>query len=389
MAYDTKLSPPEEAAFSKWKSRFAPKDSGQDYDLRGAFKAGLTPNPDTGHWPDTFKKPNHPTFSDQSIYAKQAPERAGRWQGDTFIPPAGGTMANYDDALTAAQKRALRTGRSFFPAANVQGQIIQGSGAGNAGYGIGNGVLPPDQNPAYQAALLRPKSGGLTMINSPTGGSMGVTAGQLQKYLNKGYTLSNQPLNPVASAALQPSSIPGAGGKSIAFMSGYLGGQGGALSSVTAPSNAVVAPRTPVDTSWYNTPAAMAIRGAIPSNQQYAANLGAGLPNFSQIGQQLGGLYRGIASWFGGGNLPSVPATANAAQPSPTPYQTPFPSATPTPTPFKTSDARSDLLRDTEGTFYGGGQVPIPTPTPTPYVPRLAYGPPRRYSDDFGYNSYA
>lgn len=83
--FNTKLSQSEEKAFVDWKQQYAPNDSGADYDLRGAFKAGLTPG-ENGHWPDTFKKPNHPTFSDESIYAKDAPERAGHWFGDTFTP---------------------------------------------------------------------------------------------------------------------------------------------------------------------------------------------------------------------------------------------------------------------------------------------------------------
>lgn len=86
--FDTKLSPVEEQSFATWKQQYAARDSGADYDLRGAFKAGLTPDPQTGHWPDTFKKPNHPTFSDQSQYATGTnAAKAGRWQGDTFIPP--------------------------------------------------------------------------------------------------------------------------------------------------------------------------------------------------------------------------------------------------------------------------------------------------------------
>jgi len=87
--FDTVLSPAEEASFQAWKKKHAPKDSGQDYDLRGAFKAGFKPD-ENGHWPDLYKKPNHPTFSDQSIYAKDAPDKAGHWDGDTFIPPGGG-----------------------------------------------------------------------------------------------------------------------------------------------------------------------------------------------------------------------------------------------------------------------------------------------------------
>ena len=86
--YDTRLSPAEEGAYQQWKSQYAPNDSGEDYDLRGAFKAGLTPDANTGHFPDTFKKPNHPTFSRESQYATgENLQRAGTWDGDRFISP--------------------------------------------------------------------------------------------------------------------------------------------------------------------------------------------------------------------------------------------------------------------------------------------------------------
>jgi hypothetical protein len=83
--YDTVLTPTEEILFQEWKRINAPNDSGLDYDLRGAFKAGLEPAAN-GHWDDTFKKPNHPTFSVYSKYAKDRPELAGTWQGDQYIP---------------------------------------------------------------------------------------------------------------------------------------------------------------------------------------------------------------------------------------------------------------------------------------------------------------
>lgn len=86
--YDSHLTPEGEQRFQEWKKRFAPNDSGADYDLRGAFKAGEVPGAD-GHWTDRFKKPNHPTFSDQSQYAKGADAgKAGRWEGEKFIPPS-------------------------------------------------------------------------------------------------------------------------------------------------------------------------------------------------------------------------------------------------------------------------------------------------------------
>jgi hypothetical protein len=84
--YETKLTPQQEQAFQQWKQTNAPNDSGQDYDFRGAFIAGVAPDAN-GHWPDTFKKPNHPTFSDQSQYAKDRPDLAGSWKGELFVPP--------------------------------------------------------------------------------------------------------------------------------------------------------------------------------------------------------------------------------------------------------------------------------------------------------------
>lgn len=91
---DTKLTPEEEPAYQEWKSKYAPNDSGFDYDLKGAFKAGVVPDENTGHMPDTFKKPNHPTFSDQSKFYMDAPNWAGSWDGDKYIPSPAKVMSS-------------------------------------------------------------------------------------------------------------------------------------------------------------------------------------------------------------------------------------------------------------------------------------------------------
>lgn len=70
--------------FNQWKQKYAPRDSGEDYDLQGAYEAGIVPSANQ-HFPDTFKKPNHPTFSIESKYWKPGLP-AGRWEGETFIP---------------------------------------------------------------------------------------------------------------------------------------------------------------------------------------------------------------------------------------------------------------------------------------------------------------
>lgn len=88
--YETELTHAEEIAFQEWKKKnVRPEDTGQDYDFRGAFRAGVKAD-EAGHWPDTYKKPNHPTFSTDSIYARDRPDLAGRWEGETYIPPGGG-----------------------------------------------------------------------------------------------------------------------------------------------------------------------------------------------------------------------------------------------------------------------------------------------------------
>ncbi len=87
--YETQLSPQEEAQFQVWKAQNAPYDSGEDYDLRGAFKANISKD-SRGHGPDTFKKPNHPTFSDQSMYSTPQMQ-GGQWierDNQTFYVPS-------------------------------------------------------------------------------------------------------------------------------------------------------------------------------------------------------------------------------------------------------------------------------------------------------------
>lgn len=85
--FNTALPANRQIEFSNWKSVNAPNDSGYDYDLQGAFLAGVQRDTVTGHMPDTYKKPNHPTFSNQSQYAvgKWA-KYAGTWKGEEYTP---------------------------------------------------------------------------------------------------------------------------------------------------------------------------------------------------------------------------------------------------------------------------------------------------------------
>jgi hypothetical protein len=76
--FNSHLSPADEQKFQTWV-----RDTGRtkdlfDYDLRGAWKAGAQ-QAANGHFTDAFKKPNHPTFSTESIYSGHDGAVGGQW----------------------------------------------------------------------------------------------------------------------------------------------------------------------------------------------------------------------------------------------------------------------------------------------------------------------
>lgn len=82
--FNTPLNQDEQAAYDK---KFSKKDS-YDYDMQGWFKANPNVEMSEGqHFPDTFKKPNHPTFSSESKY------HGGEYEG-------GQWSKNSDDTYT-------------------------------------------------------------------------------------------------------------------------------------------------------------------------------------------------------------------------------------------------------------------------------------------------
>lgn len=76
--FNTALTPQQEAAFQQWRGLLSPDlRNTQDYDLRGAYLGNAQASAN-GHLEDTWKKPNHITFSDGSIYAN-AQNPPGQW----------------------------------------------------------------------------------------------------------------------------------------------------------------------------------------------------------------------------------------------------------------------------------------------------------------------
>ena len=87
-SFDTALSPEELKSYNTFAQQYANvkglrnvSDASKDYDLQGWYKANQTNLPELNsniHFKDTWKKPNHITFSDQSMYS--TPEHAGgKW----------------------------------------------------------------------------------------------------------------------------------------------------------------------------------------------------------------------------------------------------------------------------------------------------------------------
>ena len=92
--FNTVLTEEEEQQYQEWYNDMIEQgyiiegDIGYDYDFRGAFKAGFQPSEVGGHWVDTWKKPNHQTFSNESIYATGGYKQyAGTWNNDEYIMP--------------------------------------------------------------------------------------------------------------------------------------------------------------------------------------------------------------------------------------------------------------------------------------------------------------
>lgn len=88
--FNTKLSAGDEKSFRSWakKSKRDPDLETIDYDLRGFWKSNGK-FADNGHAADTYKKPNHPTFSDQSMYHGTADKLGGSFVGGTWAEGNG------------------------------------------------------------------------------------------------------------------------------------------------------------------------------------------------------------------------------------------------------------------------------------------------------------
>ena len=100
--YNTELTKEEQKDFDKWVAKES-KQQGRDimmdkgaYDIQGFWKSGDWKNRDAdNHGTDTWKKPNHPTFSNQSKYHGEGGWYGGNWTEDAGYQPSKQTLNNY------------------------------------------------------------------------------------------------------------------------------------------------------------------------------------------------------------------------------------------------------------------------------------------------------
>ena len=101
--YNTSLTKEEEEEFNKWAAKES-KQQGRDilmdkgaYDIQGFWKSGDWKNRDAdNHGTDLWKKPNHPTFSNQSKYHGAGGWYGGNWTEDVGYQPSKQTLNTYE-----------------------------------------------------------------------------------------------------------------------------------------------------------------------------------------------------------------------------------------------------------------------------------------------------
>lgn len=111
--WTTRLNPEDEQSFRNWYSGYSashgvdpdPDDPEHYYDLRGWWKEStpservITVNDPDAHLSDKYKRPGHPTFSDESIYHDPGDPRTtgGHWNEMGFFRPSEYQKEHMDD----------------------------------------------------------------------------------------------------------------------------------------------------------------------------------------------------------------------------------------------------------------------------------------------------
>ena len=160
--YNTPLSATDESKYQAWATAQGRANDTYDYDLRGAYRSGAAASAN-GHLPDTYKKPNHPTFSDQSQYHGVDGHQGGSWSplksGSWQFAPSPTNLQMHGAPGLQQYFREREPGSQLVLPQRATGGIMRYDGGGQVdptSPGIG-GLAPSTEaaNPLYRGMVQR------------------------------------------------------------------------------------------------------------------------------------------------------------------------------------------------------------------------------------------
>ena len=124
-----------------------PDDPNHHYDYRGYWLANKNKNIDFTvkdfHFPDTYKQPTHPTFSNESQYARRKyginPKEVGHWEGENFIPGIFNDVIGFK-YKTNLEKQREYSEQEYSPSEDIINYIKGIEGFRSEWYKDGNGI---------------------------------------------------------------------------------------------------------------------------------------------------------------------------------------------------------------------------------------------------------
>lgn len=119
--YNTPIPSNRMQEFNNWvnmmkqKTGRDPLNDRYDYDVNGLFLSGQGLD-DRGHATDQFKKPNHITFSDQSIYHGKDGNYGGSWLEHPNPKDVKKPISSYQPSVTNLRFHSPQKMQSYFTA---------------------------------------------------------------------------------------------------------------------------------------------------------------------------------------------------------------------------------------------------------------------------------
>ena len=183
--YNTPLTPEERKGLYEWLMELSMQEGRNayndlnNYDMAGAYQVGRNEQGGNGHFTDAYKKPNHPTFSDESQYHGVDGYYGGHWSegadGWSFTPSAW----NLENMPPENMKRYFAErepeARLIFPNETGNGGNDMAVIYANKGGGGLGGFLGPLSLVSAFVPGLQPVAAGLGAVNSAMQGDVAGT----------------------------------------------------------------------------------------------------------------------------------------------------------------------------------------------------------------------